>query len=94
MAYTSGASQDGRLGVESWILRELVAEARVQPTAVSPRLLQVRVDGPVCFAHVVAHAPTNASGEADKDEFWASLRSLLRAPLGLVLRSLRSMPIV
>ena len=56
----SGANPDGTLGVESWVHVSLAGVAKLQPKAVSPRLLVLRIDGPkVNVTHVVAHAPVN-----------------------------------
>ena len=75
---TSGAQSDGFLGVESWLSKDLVRGAKVRPRAHSPRLLTVYVDSQsLCFAHVVAHAPTNIAPPEDRRLFWQALRSEL-----------------
>ena len=75
---TSGAQPDGHLGVESWIAKELTRGTKVRPRALHPRLFSVLVDGACfCFAHIVAHAPTNATPHEDRKAFWQSLRDEL-----------------
>ncbi|CAK0894210.1 unnamed protein product [Prorocentrum cordatum] len=80
VVYTSGATPEGHFGVESWMARSLVLGARVQPQAISPRLLVVRLDSSQCsFTHVVAHAPVQQASDADRSAFWDSLKAALHA---------------
>ncbi|CAK0877917.1 unnamed protein product, partial [Prorocentrum cordatum] len=80
VVYTSGATPEGHFGVESWMARSLVLGARVQPQAISPRLLVVRFDSSQCsFTHVVAHAPVQQASDADRSAFWDSLKAALHA---------------
>ncbi|CAK0815072.1 unnamed protein product, partial [Prorocentrum cordatum] len=80
VVYTSGATPEGHFGVESWMARSLVLGARVQPQAISPRLLVVRLDSSQCsFTHAVAHAPVQQASDADRSAFWDSLKAALHA---------------
>ena len=50
----------------------------MRPRALHPRLLSVLVDSDCyCFAHVVAHAPSNVAPLSDRQAFWTSLRGEL-----------------
>ena len=72
---TSSAQPDGSLGVESWIAKRLVRDARVRPRAHSPRLLSVLVGSPqLSFVHVVGHAPTSLAPADEREQFWTALR--------------------
>ena len=80
VVYASGATPEGQFEVESWLARSLVLGARVQPQAISPRLLVVRLDSSQCsFTHVVAHAPVQQASDADRSAFWDSLKAALLA---------------
>ena len=77
---SSGATKEGDFGVESWLLRTLTVGARIQPQAISPRLLVVQLDGPRCsFTHVVAHSPIQQAPAEERSTFWNALRDALLA---------------
>ena len=55
VAFTSGANWRGQLGVEAWVHRSVLAQARVRPEPCSSRLLVLKIDGKNINVTVIEH---------------------------------------
>ena len=74
VAYTSGASGKGQLGVEARVHRSVPRRARVRTQPCSPRVLVLKIDSKNNMTVIVAHASPNDSGEQGRKSLceWTS----------------------